>query len=78
MRFSLNIFKIMNQKTYFTVTGLIFLVMAILHAARITYGWEAIINGWNVPLWLSWVAFVVSGYLAYRGLILSTTKLISS
>ena len=55
----------MNNKSYLSVTGVVFLLIAVLHVLRIVYGWEAVIGGWEVPIWLSWVALVVSGYLAW-------------
>lgn len=30
-------------------------------------GWEAVIAGWQVPVWVSWVGVVVAGYLGYKG-----------
>ncbi len=58
----------MNQKTFSSVVGIIFLVIAALHLVRILMGWEAIIAGWQVPLWVSGVAVVVAGYLGYQGI----------
>lgn len=58
----------MDPKNYSLITGIIFLVIALLHAARIVYSWDATIGGWAVPLWLSWLALVISGYLAYHGI----------
>ncbi len=58
----------MDQRTYARLTGTIFLLIAVLHLARILYRWGAVIGGWTVPLWLSWVALVVSAYLAWWGL----------
>lgn len=57
----------MNQKTYFAVTTFIFLIISILHLMRILIGWEVSIGGWMIPLGVSWVALVVSGFLAYSG-----------
>jgi len=31
-------------------------------------GWPADIGGFVVPMWLSWVAVPLAGYLAYHGL----------
>lgn len=56
----------MHQKTFNLVVGVIFLLIALLHALRILSGWEAVIGEWEVPMWLSWVALVVSGYLTYN------------
>jgi len=58
----------MSRKAYFAVTGSIFLVIAILHLFRIIFGWSPVVEGWAVPVWLSWVALVVAGWLGYEGL----------
>jgi uncharacterized membrane protein len=57
----------MNQRSFNLLTGLIFLIIAILHLLRIVIGWGAVIGGWEVPKWVSWLAFLVAGYLAYEG-----------
>jgi hypothetical protein len=56
-----------NRKTYYEVTSLIFLIVAVLHAMRVLYGWDANVGGVEVPLWASWAAIVIAGYLSYRG-----------
>ncbi len=58
----------MNQNTYAIATGIIFFVIAFLHLLRLLYGWDATIAGWSVPKWVSGVALVIAGYLAYEGL----------
>lgn len=55
----------MNQRTYFQVTGLLFTVAAVVHLLRALMGWEGSLAGWMVPGWVSWIAVVVAGYLAY-------------
>lgn len=55
----------MSQKTFSRVSGTIFALIALLHLLRIVYAWEAVIGGWMVPMWLSWVALVIAGYLGY-------------
>ncbi len=55
----------MKQKTYLQVTGLLFTVGAVIHLLRVLMGWEASIAGWDVPGWISIVAVVAAGYLAY-------------
>ncbi|MBI2611001.1 hypothetical protein HYW60_03660 [Candidatus Kaiserbacteria bacterium] len=60
--------KIMgDQKMYFKVSSGVFALVALLHLARVLFGWDAVIGGWMVPMWLSWVALIVAGYLAYSG-----------
>lgn len=58
----------MKPETYWKVTGIIFLVIAVLHGLRVLLGWQAVIGGWLVPMWPSAIAVVVAGYLAYQGL----------
>ena len=58
----------MSRKAYFVVTGIFFLVIAILHLLRIILGWTPVVEGWAVPMGSSWVALVVAGWLGYEGL----------
>jgi hypothetical protein len=58
----------MSRKAYFIVTGIIFLIISILHLLRIILSWSPVLEGWAVPMWLSWVALVVTGWLGYEGL----------
>jgi hypothetical protein len=61
----------MNQKSFSLIAGLIFTIIALLHLLRIVYGWTAVIGGWIVPGWISWLALVIAGSLGYVGLRLS-------
>jgi hypothetical protein len=61
----------MSRRTYLLVSAAIFSLVALLHLARIVFGWSAVIGGWSVPMWLSWVALIVAGALAYFGFSLS-------
>ena len=58
----------MNQKTFSLAAGAIFAMIAVLHLLRLLLGWEAIVGGWPVPMWVSWTALVIAGFLAYQGL----------
>lgn len=55
----------MTQKTFFCVSGIVFSLVFILHAVRLILMWEVVIGGWNVPHWVSVVALILSGALAY-------------
>ena len=59
---------IMSRKVFSITVGAIFLIIAVLHAVRIFFGWEAVIGGLRVPTWMSWIALVISAYLSYAGL----------
>jgi len=49
----------------FTVTSIVvFSLVAILQLTRLVQGWEVSVNGVIIPMWVSGVAFVVSGGLA--------------
>ena len=58
----------MDQRTYNTVTAVLFLIMAVLHLLRIIFGWPARIGDLDIPIWASWLALIVTGALAYFGL----------
>ncbi|MEK6928826.1 MAG: hypothetical protein AABW65_02645 [Nanoarchaeota archaeon] len=55
----------LTREQYRVTSGIIFLIIAILHLWRAVAGLEAVINGIAVPIWFSWILFIVSGYLAY-------------
>ncbi len=57
----------MNRQTYLLATATIFAIIGLLHLARIVFGWEALIGGWAVPAWASWLALAVSAILAFWG-----------
>jgi hypothetical protein len=54
----------MASRRYATVSGTLFAAISLLQLLRALNGWPAQIGGWSVPLWLSWVAAVVTGGLA--------------
>ena len=57
----------LNRKTYMTLTATLFLVVAIMHLLRIIFGWQVEIGGLSIPFWVSWLAPLVAGALAYFG-----------
>ena len=61
----------MSQRMFSATTGVIFLLIALLHAFRIVFGVEWIVEGWAVTMWVSWVAVPIAAYLAYQGFRLS-------
>jgi hypothetical protein len=58
----------MEPRVYFLVTAILFVIVAVLHAARLFFGWEFAIGGWAVPPWASWLAIAAAGGLAYFGM----------
>ena len=58
----------MNPKSYYLIAGIIFLVVALAHFLRIINGWEVNIANFAIPMWVSWVAVILLGWLDYQGL----------
>jgi len=58
----------MSSQSFFSVAGVIFLIVAITHLLRVVNGWEVSIHTFAMPMWFSWVAFPLIGFLAYQGL----------
>ena len=58
----------MGQRTFTVTASAIFGIVALLHVLRIFFGWPAVIGGWTVPMWLSWIGLIVAGGLSYLGI----------
>ena len=50
----------MTQRAFNLAAGSVFLLVALLHALHLLFGWPALIGGR-----VSWVGVVVAGFLAY-------------
>lgn len=57
----------MSQKTFSLAAAIIFSLIALAHIVRVAFGVEWIVEGRTIPLWASWVAVFLAGYLAYEG-----------
>ena len=57
----------MSQKTFNTTAAVIFTLVFVLHGLRVIRGWEAVIGGFMVPMWASYLAVVIAGVMAYFG-----------
>jgi hypothetical protein len=49
---------------YELVSGIIFTIMSLAQLARTVLGWPAQVDGFTVPVWLSGVAFLITGTMA--------------
>ena len=63
----------MSQKTFSLVATVIFFLVGLMHALRLCFGWHAEVNGWILPMWVSWVGLVIPLYLASEGIKLART-----
>lgn len=57
----------MKLKLYYTTVAIVFSVIAVLQFARALQGWEAMVAGYTIPIWVSWAACFIAAYLAARG-----------
>ena len=55
----------MDKNKLLLVASIIFGVVGFLHLLRSIFGWEAVIGNFNVPLYFSYIAVVVAGYLSF-------------
>ena len=65
----------MSQNTFSLVAGVFFLVAALGHVLRITSGALVLIQNTSIPMWASWIAFLVTAYLGYEGITLKLKSL---
>jgi hypothetical protein len=61
----------MTPRTYSLIAGIIFSLVALLHALRLLRGWHVVIGDLSLPVWVSWLGLVIAGYLGYQGFRLS-------
>ena len=54
-----------SERTLLIIAGIVFLVVALAHLARLAFGLNIALGDFAVPLWLSWVGFLIAGYLSY-------------
>jgi hypothetical protein len=64
----------LSKNTFPQLVAAIFLIVAVAHALRLIFKWVVLIGGWQVPMWVSAVAMVISAYLAYEGFRISQSK----
>lgn len=51
------------QSKYAIVSGTVFTVVAVVQAVRVINQWPVQIGAFAVPIWFSWIAFLVAGGL---------------
>lgn len=54
-----------SERTLLTLSGTVFLVIALAHFIRIMFGMRLILGTFTIPLWLSWVGVAITIYLSY-------------
>ncbi|QQG39176.1 MAG: hypothetical protein HYS32_01835 [Candidatus Woesearchaeota archaeon] len=54
----------MGKESALLIGAIIFGLISLLHLIRAILGWEANIGSLQIPIWLSWLAFLVAGGIA--------------
>jgi hypothetical protein len=57
----------MDPRNFARLAAVIFAIIAVLQLARAAMGWSVSFQGMAIPVWPSWIAFVVAGGLAWLG-----------
>jgi len=61
----------MSAKTFLKLAGTIFGVIGMLHLLRLFTGWQIVLVGWEVPVWLSGFGVIIAWYLSYTAFTLA-------
>ena len=56
----------MDKNQSLLLASAVFGIMALLQLLRSIFSWPASIGSFNVPIWLSYIAVVVLGYLSWH------------
>lgn len=55
----------MNKDQSLKLASIIFGLIALLHLLRSIFRWQALIENFIVPIYFSYIAFVVAGFLSW-------------
>lgn len=55
----------MNYKTYCVVSGVLFSLVSLAHLIRVVYGMAVQVDELSIPMFASWVGFVIPACLAF-------------
>ena len=53
-----------NHKRVHYAAAVIFVLVALIHLWRVLYQVPAKLGEWNIPVWLSWIGFIIALALA--------------
>jgi hypothetical protein len=53
------------MKPFTTIASVFFTIVALLHLLRLLQGWEIIINGMHLPMWISVFGCAIPAVLAF-------------
>jgi len=55
----------MDKNQSLLIASIVFGIIALLHLLISIFSWQATIGNFNVPLYFSYIAIIVAGYLAW-------------
>jgi len=53
------------MKPFTTIASVFFIVVSLLHLLRLFQGWEIIVSGIHIPMWVSVLGCVIPAILAF-------------
>lgn len=53
----------MGIKAYLTISGILFVIIAVLHLLRLIYQWPAEIGAVSIPVWVSCAGLLIASVL---------------
>ena len=58
----------LSNKTFLIASGVIFLIISILHLLRIIFNLQVLVGSLlvRIPMLVSWIGLIISAYLAYE------------
>ncbi len=56
----------MKPKNYFFITCVIFGITFLVHVLRVFNSWNVEVEDFTAPMWFSWIALIVMGYLSFE------------
>ena len=57
----------MDATNYARLAGAVFAFVALMQLVRAVLGWSVSFEGTAIPVWVSWIACMVAGALAWLG-----------
>jgi len=63
----------MKATSYARLAAALFAIISVLQLVRALAGWPITVGATMIPVWASWIAFVVAGTLAWIGITAART-----
>ena len=52
------------MKPFTTIAAVVFAIIGVFHVVRLFLGWEAKVNNFDIPIWVSVIGALFSGLMA--------------